>query len=85
MDTLYLPKSIKYIEKPNEEEMDDLERDRYYDEWKPVYLRVKTIIVPKGYKEYYVNQFYEDIQQYKDWWFEDELTKEELEKKIVEA
>lgn len=85
IDILYLPKSIKYIEKPNEEEMDDRKRDWFRDFWSPVYLRVKTIVVPKGCKEYFTNLFYEDMQQYKDWWFDDELTKDGLEKKIVEA
>lgn len=73
---LYLPKSIKYIENnPNFKE--DYDRG-----WEPTYLHVKTIVVPAGYKDYYINLFWENLQTYEGW-FED-IKREELSKHIVE-
>lgn len=73
---LYLPKSIKYIENnPNFKE--DYDRG-----WEPTYLHVKTIVVPAGYKDYYLNLFWENLQAYEGW-FED-IKREELSKHIVE-
>ena len=73
---LYLPKSIKYIEN-NPNFKDDYDRG-----WEPTYLHVKTIVVPAGYKDYYINLFWENLQTYEGW-FED-IKREELSKHIVE-
>lgn len=74
---LYLPKSIKYIENnPNFKE--DYDRG-----WEPTHLHVKTIVVPAGYKDYYLNLFWENLQTYEGWF--DGITKEELSDKIIES
>lgn len=75
--TLYLPKSIKSVES-NQNFKDDYERG-----WKPTYLHVKTIIVPAGYKDYFLNLFWENLQTYEGWF--GDVSKEELEAKITES
>lgn len=51
LDVLHLPASIKYIEKQQYQEWDDRE---------PVYMRAQKIIVPVGYKDYFIKLFMED-------------------------
>lgn len=81
--TLFLPRSIKYFDETHWKPVATVGFDMEY--WRLEYLRVNTIVVPQGYKEYFINLFYEDMQQYENWWFDDELSKEVLEKKIVES
>lgn len=56
-----LPKCIKYIEtNPNFKE--DYER-----EWEPTYLHIKSIVVPTGSRDSFVNLFWQNLQTYEGW------------------
>lgn len=75
--TIYLPKSIKHIEtNPNFKEDCN-------DDWMPTYLYAKTIVVPAGYKDYYLNLFWENLQAYEGWF--GDVTKDILKEKIIET
>lgn len=57
--TLYLPSSIKSIEDQPKYAMGN-----YESGWEPAYMRAENIIVPVGYKDYYINLFCDDYEKH---------------------